>query len=359
MQKHSLKNTLRKHDSIIVLAMILVAVLFAMLVGAIAIVISGANPVKAYMEFFHGFIGNTYGMGELINKFTPLVCCALSFGIATKSGFMNLGAEGQFAIGALVSCVVALNMGETTPILGILIPILAGTIAGALVSAVAGLMKIFFKANELLTTLMMNYVIDYFISWVVAEPLKNPAGNMEQSAAIPASSKLPILLPGSRLHLGVFFAIAALILIWFLQQRTTTGFEMRLSGLNAKCARYAGVNQTKSLLYVILISGALAGLGGSLELMGNQYKMMSGISNAFGFDGIGIAVMGRYTPLGIFLSSLLFGALRVGTQSMQRGSNVPVPILYILQGTIIIAVIVSAYFAAKIRESLVERSGER
>lgn len=355
MHHHGFKNFLRKNSSIITIVMVLAAILVAFIIGAIAVILAGANPFKAYGEFFHGFFGSVYGAGELLNKFIPLLCCALSFSIAVKSGYVNLGMEGQFAIGSLTACVVALAIKETNPVIGIIIPLVAGILGGALISLLCGVMRIWMNANELLTTLMFNYIIQYFVSWMVAGPLKNPAGNMEQSPAIPASSKLPIILNGSRLYLGIVIVILVLIFIWFLQKKTTTGFAMRLSGLNAKCARYAGVDQRKSLLLVIAISGAIAGLGGSMELLGNQYKMMSGISNGFGFDGIGIAVIGQHTPLGMFLSALLFGALRVGTQSMQRGSNVPVPILNILQGAIVIAVIASSYFINRFRESLVER----
>ena len=355
MHNHNFKSFLRKNSSLITIAMVIAAILVAFLIGSIAVILAGASPFKAYGEFFRGFLGSTYGFGELINKFTPLLCCALSFSIAVKSGYVNLGMEGQFAIGSLVSCVIALAIGETNPALGIIIPLLAGMAGGAIISLICGVMRIWLGANELLTTLMFNYIIDYLIRWMVAGPIKNPAGNMEQSPAVPVSSKLPSILPGSRLHLGFIIVVLVLIAIWFLQQKTTTGFAMRLSGLNAKCARYAGVNQKKSLLLVIVISGVIAGLGGAMELMGNQYKMMAGISNGFGFDGIGIAVMGQHTPVGMFLSALLFGALRVGTQSMQRGSNVPVPILNILQGAIVIAVIASSYFVNRIKESLVER----
>lgn len=357
MRNQNLKAFLRKRSFLITGGMAAIAILAAMLIGGLLILMIGIDPILAYRYFFYGVFGNAYGFGETINKFTPLLCCALGFSIAQKSGFFNLGGEGQFYAGALCAALAAPHMDGLPAAAAISLPILAGILGGALLSAIAGALRIAFGANELLTTLMLNYIMSYLIALLVSGVMKNPNSSMEQTVPIPESARLPVLLGSSRLHAGIFIALAALLLVWFLHQRTVAGFEMRLSGINPKAARYAGVNEKRSLIIVILVSGALAGLGGALELQGNQYKLMSGFSNNFGFDGIGIAVMGQYTPVGIFLSTVLFAALRVGTSSMQRGVNVPTPILYILQGVIIISVIVSNYFVRRIKDSLVEGRG--
>lgn len=354
MHNQGFKAFLRKRSFLITGGMALIAILLAMLVGGLLILLIGINPILAYRYFFYGAFGNIYGFGETINKFTPLLCCALGFSIANKSGFFNLGGEGQFYAGALCAALVAAHMDGVPTVVGVALPVLAGIAGGALLSSIAGALKILFNANELLSTMMFNYIMQYLIALLVSGALKNPNSSMEQTVPIPDAARLPALIEGSRLHTGFFIAVAALLLVWFLHQRTVLGFEMRLSGTNPKSARYAGVNERRSLIIVILVSGALAGLGGALELQGNQYKLMSGFSNNFGFDGIGIAVMGQYTPVGIFLSTLLFAALRVGTGSMQRGVGVPTPILYILQGVIIISVIVSNYFVRRIKDSLTE-----
>ena len=144
---------------------------------------------------------------------------------------------------------------------------------------------------------MLNYIMQYAVILLVSGVLKNPNSNMEQTVPVSEAGRLPFLLLGSHMHIGVFIALAALLGVWFLQQRTVPGFEMRISGMNAKAARYAGVREQRSLIIVILLTGALAGLGGGLELLGNQYKMMEGFSNSYGFDGIGIAVMGQHHPV--------------------------------------------------------------
>ncbi len=354
MHNQKVKAFLRKRSFLITGGMALLAILVALIIGAILMLLIGINPIRAYHFFIYGVFGNTYGFGETINKFTPLLCCALSFSIAQKSGFFNLGSEGQFMAGALCSILVAANMGGAPTILILAVSILAGIVGGAILSSIAGLLRIFFNANELLSTMMLNYIMQYVIALLVSGVLKNPSSSMEQSSPIPSSAQLPVILEGSRLHAGIFISLAALLLVWFLQQRTVAGFEMRLSGINKMAARYAGVKEKRALIIVIIICGALAGLGGSLELLGNQYKLMNGFSNSFGFDGIGIAVMGQYNPIGIVLSTLLFAAFRTGTASMQRGMGVPTPLLFILQGVVIIAVITSNYYVGRIKNALVE-----
>ncbi len=354
MHNQKVKAFLRKRSFVITGGMALLAILAAFLIGAVLMLLMGINPIRAYHFFLYGAFGNIYGFGETINKFTPLLCCALSFAIAQKSGFFNLGSEGQLYAGALCSVLVASHMQGAPAILTVAVSIVAGMAGGAVLSTIAGLLRIWFGANELLTTMMLNYIMQYVIALLVSGALKNRNSSMEQTPPIPAGAQLPVILKNSRLHAGIFIALAALFLVWFLQQRTVPGFEMRLSGINRNAAKYAGVRETRALLIVIVLCGALAGLGGSMELLGNQYKLMNGFSNNYGFDGIGIAVMGQYQPIGILLSTLLFAAFRTGTAAMQRGMGVPTPILYILQGVVVIAVITSNYFVGRIKNALVE-----
>lgn len=354
MQRKKFIIFLQKRSFLITGAMAVIAVLAAFLVGGILILLMGINPFEAYRHFFYGVFGNVYTFGETMNKFVPLLCCAMSFSIAMKSGFFNMGSEGQFLAGGLFSVLVATNMPEAPAYIVVPVSILAGIIGGAILSSVAGILRIAFKANELLSSMMLNYIMQYAIILLVSGVLKNPESSMEQTVPVSEAARLPIVLEGSRLNTGVFIALFALVCVWFLQQRTVAGFEMRISGINPTAARYAGVREQRALIIVIMLTGALAGLGGSLELLGNQYKMMEGFSNSYGFDGIGIAVMGQHHPVGMVLAALLFAAFRTGTAGMQRGISVPTPFLFVLQGVIIIAVIISNYFVYRIKNAVFE-----
>lgn len=354
-----MRALLRKHDAFITLFMVLAAVLFGLLVCGVLIAAIGINPFRAYAVFVKGIFGTRYGFGEMVNKFTPLLCTALGFSIAQRTGFFNVDGEGQVAVGALVSLLVAQHTGGMPAPAAILLPILCGMAAGAAACALCGALKIWFGAEELLTLLMLNYIIKFFIQWLLAGPIKNPNGMMEQSAPIPDVAKLPSILPESRLHLGVVIALLALFAIWYLQWHTVAGYEMRLSGANPTCARYVGVKEKRALMTVILISGAMAGLSGAMELQGNQYRLMSDISNNFGFDGIGIAILGRHKPAGIFFAAIVFAMIRIGTASMQRGCEVPVPMINIMQGIIVVAVLISYFFGDKLRLALLKGEAAR
>lgn len=354
MRNQGFTAFMRRRSFLITGGMALVAILAAFIIGGVLILLMGINPIEAYGHFFYGVFGNVYTFGETMNKFTPLLCCAMSFSIAMKSGFFNMGSEGQFLAGGLCSAIVAINMPDAPAFVIVMLSILAGMAGGAVLSSIAGILRIAFGANELLSSMMLNYIMQYVIILLVSGVLRNPNSNMEQTVPVPEAGRLPIILGGSHLHAGIFVVLAALLAVWFLQQRTVPGFEMRLSGINANAARYAGVRERRSLVIVIILTGALAGLGGSLELLGNQYKMIEGFSNSYGFDGIGIAVMGQHHPVGMVLSTLLFSAFRTGTASMQRGISVPTPILFVLQGVIIIAVITSNYFVGRIKNAVFE-----
>ncbi len=331
----------------------LLAIVVAMLIGAVLIALAGINPFYAYWHMFYGAIGNMNGIAETLNKFAPLVFCAMGFALAQKSGFFNMGAEGQLYAGALGAVLVGgYIQGLPSPV-HIAVSLLAAFLLGSLCSFLAGALKIMLGVSELLNTMMLNYIIILFVDLLLQTSLKDPSSMMNQSVAVMPSSKLPFILQGTRMHLGAIIAVAAVLIVWFFYQKTVTGFEMRLAGSNMKAASYSGINTTKSLFLAILISGGLAGLGGGVELLGSQHRLMPGFSPGYGFDAVGIAVMGQYNPFGIILSALLFAVLRVGAGAMQRGMGVPLPLVSVLQGIIIVMVIISSYFTKKLSETVI------
>ncbi|MEL7609844.1 MAG: ABC transporter permease [Bacillota bacterium] len=351
---HKSLQAIRKMPTFLVSTIVsLLAIVFALLVGAVLIALTGVDPWLAYWHFFYGIFGTLYGMGETLSKFVPMLFCALGFSLAQKSGFFNMGGEGQLYCGAICAVLVGAYLPGITPAVHIALAILAGFLGGALCCAIAGAMKIFFRSSELLNTMMLNYIVTLLVAVLVSGALKDPAGMMNQTKATLESAKLPIIFPGTRLHAGFIIVIVITVAVWFFFQRTTPGFEMRLSGINPKAANYAGVNARKTLMLAIVISGGLAGMGGAIELIGNQYRLLEGFSSGYGFDAIGIAVMGQYHPVGIALSAFLFAAMRVGAGAMQRGVGVPLPLVSILQGIIIVSVIVSAYYVRKVSETVV------
>ncbi len=343
----------RKHMGFISVLISVLAILLALLIGAILIAIAGINPWEAYGYLLKGSFGSRYGFGETLTRFIPLLFASLSFAIAHKSGFFNVGAEGQIYIGAIGALLVGAYVTNLPPILHITLSLLAGIVFGALWAGIAGALKIFLGSNELINTMMLNYVAIFLVEYLIHGPLKDPQLFIYQSSPILDSAKLPIILPKTPLHAGLIIALVVTVLVFYLLYRTPIGYQMRTVGANLRAAKYAGINIVGVTLVALITTGGLAGLGGAVELMGAQFRMVAGFSPGYGYDGIGVAVMGRYNPVGIVLAAILFAIIRVGTGAMQRGAGVPFPLLSVIQGLIIIFVIASGYLTNKLTETTV------
>ena len=319
------------------------AILLALIIGALFIALAGINPLKAYAFMVRGTFGNLYGFGEMLTRFVPLLFCGLAFSLAMKVGFFNVGAEGQLYMGALAALIVGVYVKGLPAPLHLPLTLAAGFAAGAVWCYIAGALKLIVGADEIINTIMLTYVAILLTDFLVKGPLRDPTGTLDQSSVIAVSARLAHILPGTRLHSGIFLALAAAFVIYYLIWKTPLGFQIRAIGANRHAAAYAGINIATGTTMAVIISGGLAGLGGAAELAGNQYRMLHGFSLGYGFDAIGAAVMGKHHPAGIVLASLLFAFIRVGAGAMQRGIGVPFPILSVLQGIIIITIVASNF----------------
>jgi simple sugar transport system permease protein len=333
--------------------MSIMAIGLALLVGAVLISIAGIDPWKAISYLIKGSFGNRYGFGETLTRFVPLLFSSLSFAVAHKSGFFNVGAEGQLLMGAVGAVLVGAYITGLPPVLHITLAILAGVLFGAIWAGIAGMLKISLGANELINTMMLNYVAALLVEFLLHGPLKPADSYLYVSASVLPSAKLPIILSKTPLHLGFIISLVVTIAVFYVIYRTPVGYQMRTVGANLKAASYAGINIVKVTVVALILTGGLAGMGGAMELMGTQYKLINGFSAGYGYDGIGVAVMGRYNPVGIVLSTLLFAVIRVGMGAMQRGAGVPFPLLNVIQGLIIVFVIASNYLTNKLSETTI------
>lgn len=329
------------------------AIVLALLIGGLLISFAGINPWEAITYLVKGSFGNRYGFGETLTRFVPLLFCSLSFAIAHKSGFFNVGAEGQLLMGAVGAVLVGAYIEGLNPVLHVVLCILAGIVFGAIWAGIAGVLKIFFGSDELINTMMLNYVAILFVDYLIHGPIKSPDSYLYVSSTILESAKLPIILSKTPLHLGFIISLIVTAAVFYLVYRTPIGFQMRTVGANRKAAAYAGINIVWTTVIALITTGGLAGMGGAMELMGTQFKIVNGFSGGYGYDGIGVAVMGRYNPIGIFLAALLFAVIRVGMGAMQRGAGVPFPLLNVIQGLIIILVIASGYLTNKLSHTVI------
>ncbi len=315
------------------------SIIAALLVGAVIIRLIGGNPGAAYRALFLGSMGNVRALWETLVKATPLIFTGLSFAYAARAGLINIGAEGQLYMGGFLATLVGSNFAGLPMIIHLPVTLLAGFIGGGLWGLIIGWLKVRFGANEIITTVMFNYVAIFFISYLVTGPMIEPPGTYPQSRPITDSAMLPRFFQGSRLHWGLILALVCVFFYWFFFRKLKVGYEARVVGSNFSAAKYAGMKPAKVMILVMFIAGGMGGLAGANEILAIQGKLFQGFSPGYGFDGIAVALVGLNTPVGIILGGVLFGALRSGGNMMQMIAKVPVSTIYVIQSLVIIFVI--------------------
>lgn len=311
----------------------LVAVIVALAIGGVVIVMVGESPVTAYSALLQGAFGSVDAITSTLVRQVPLLLTGLSYAVAFQAGQINLGTEGQMYLGALAAGLTGYMLHLPGPLM-IPVVILAGALAGGLWGWLAGLLKSKFGISEFLTTLMMNYIANFFTQWAVNNPFKD-VGMIPQTPKIAENAWLPILVPGTRLHAGYLIALLVVVLLWYFLQRTRRGYEFRMNGLNPLFAEYGGINRTATIRQSMLLAGALSGLAGAIEVMGIHHRFIDGFSIGYGFDGVSSAILGSATPLGTYVASFLFSALNTGAMGMDRNTAVPFELRSVVQAVII------------------------
>ncbi|MCL5075821.1 MAG: ABC transporter permease [Chloroflexi bacterium] len=315
------------------------ATAFALAVGAVLIRLIGLNPIEAYQGLWDGAFGNANAIGVTLMQATPLTLAGLGVLFAFRAGLWNIGAEGQLYAGATAATLIALNFPGLPSFVHIPLAMLAGFIAGAIWAGIPGYLKARRGVNEIISTLMLNYVAINAVNWLVRGPLQEPQRYFPQTIPIQRSAELPILLPDSQLHAGIIVALAAAFIVHMILWRTTLGFQVRAVGAGPSAAHYAGINVARSIILTMAISGGLAGLAGTNEILGVQHRLRDTFSPGYGYDGIVVALLGQLQPAGVILASLFFGSLRSGASMMQRTAQVPVTLVYIIQGLVVLLVV--------------------
>lgn len=362
----------------------LAAVLLAFLFGAIILFLQGVNPLEAYAAMVTGAFGNKNGLADTLVKAVPLMLVGLGIAIAFRGGVINIGAEGQLIVGALLTTYVGVQLGEQLPgAVAIVLGLLAGSAAGAFWGAIPGVLKAKLDVNEILSTVMLNAIAIQIAFFLLRGPMIDPAEleagtNIPHSARLPRNTDMPrftdmaqalgitqgadevgitgylaelynVLVEPSRLHSGFIFAIIMAVLVYIFLWRTTIGYRIRAVGLNRNAARYAGMNVPRTIILSMTLSGLFAGLAGAVEILGLHHRMFepTAVSAGYGFTGIVVALFGKLHPLGIIPSSVLFGGLLVGGDKMQRAMQVPQVLTQALAGLIILFVVSTDYLVRK------------
>ncbi len=319
----------------------LITIFIALFIGAILIIFSGNNPIEAYAYMIRGAFGSKQNISETMVKTIPLTMMALGTSIAFKNQLWNIGGDGQFIIGALFSTSIGLSLNLPSWIM-LPLSLIAAFLGGGLWSALAGWLKAKFNANEVITTLMLNYIASFILAYLVYGPMMDPNGfGFPQTPLLKDSYHLGLFSQETRIHMGIFVAIALIIIMIFFW-KSKLGYKIELMGQGEQVARYAGINAKKMMILTMMLSGGLAGVAGWNEVYGLHYRLMTDIASGYGSMAIVIALLGNLNPIGIAISSFFFSILLVGGNTMQRMTTIPYSIVNIIQGLVVIFVITRA-----------------
>ena len=321
------------------LASPLLALGVTVLIGVLLFIVLGKDPLRGLQVFFVEPVKNAYQLSELAIKATPLILIALGLAVCYRSNVWNIGAEGQFVLGALFAGWVAMQAGPETAWLGkgiVIIVLLAGVVGGMLWAGVVALLRDRFNANEILVSLMLVYVAEMLLSYLVYGPWKDPKGyNFPQTITFLADTRIPRLVPTLRAHIGVLIAAVAVGVFWLFLFRTYRGFALQVGGLAPAAARYAGFSSRRALWTALLISGGMAGLAGGLEAAGPLGQLSPHVPAGYGFAAIIVAYVGRLHPVGIIFSGILMSMFYIGGELAQTRMGLPKSLTGVFQGLLL------------------------
>ena len=322
-----------------------IAIAFASVVCAVLVLASGASPLQVFGLMLKGAFGTQFAFLETLTRATPLIFTGLAAAVAFRAKLWNIGAEAQLYIGAVMT--VVMGTGLLPLPWPVLIPVLmvSAMIGGALVLSVPTFLKTRFGVDEVVTTLLLNFIVILFVSMLLEGVLKDPTGmGWPQSKKVIADAQLPKLIQGKRLHLGFVIAIAAAVIIWIIDRKHVLGFEMRAVGHSAKAAHFAGIPVNRVLAKTALLSGGLAGLAGWSEVTGLKGNLTLDLSPGFGYTGIVVAMLAMLHPLGVVLAAIFVAAVFVGADAMSRTAGVPSYIAQVMVAVSLLAMVTALMF---------------
>jgi ABC-type uncharacterized transport system permease subunit len=323
-----------------------VLAIFLMLVGGLLLfTFLGKNPIEGFKIFFIYPISDLYGVSELLLKATPLMLVAIGLAIGFRANVWNIGAEGQYIMGGAAASAVAVYFYESESIFVLLAMVVAGGIGGMLWASIPAFLKTRFNTNEILVSLMLVYVAQLVVSWLVHGPMMDPDGfNFPQSRMFEESALLPMLVEGTRLNAAFLFAMSALVGGYIFMNRSFLGFQMQVAGNAKDAARYAGFSAKRMIWIGLLSGGGMAGLAGMSEVAGPMGQLTEHVSNNYGFAAIIVAFVARLNPVGIFFASLLMALLYLGGEQAQQYMNLPSSISNVFQGMLLMFLLGSDVF---------------
>lgn len=341
----------------------LISVVLGILLGAIIMWVFGYDAIWGYEELFKTAFGSLRSLGEISRAMGPLILIALGFAVASRAGFFNVGLPGQALAGWLVAGWFALSFPDLPRPLMLTMTVLLGVVAGGIIGAIPGILRAYLGTSEVIVTIMMNYIVLYVGNAFIHSFPKSVMQSIDSSITVGANATyqtewLRALTNNSRMNIGIFFAIVAVILVWFLLKKTTLGFEIRSVGINSHASEYAGMSAKRTIILSMIISGALAGVGGVVEGLGTfQNVYVQGSSLSVGFNGMAVSLLASNSPIGIPFAAFLFAVLQVGAPGM-NAATIPSELVSIVTASIIFFVSVHYIIERFIKPRKQEKGGK-
>jgi general nucleoside transport system permease protein len=314
---------------------VLMMLALALIVGAVIMWVSGKDALTAYKMLFDSAVGTERARADSLLAATPIIFTGLATLVAFRAGIFNVGVEGSLYLGAFAAAWTGFTMTALPGWLLIPLSLTIGGLAGGLWGLIPGFLKARFRVDEIVTTIMLNYVAILFTTYLVTGPFFVPGMANAMSAEVAPQAQLARIIPRSQWNIGFFLALICVVVVALIIRRTTLGYELRTLGANPIFARWSGMPTAKIILQVMFLSGLIGGLAGGVQALGVHYRFVANFSRGFGFDGIVVALLGRNSPFGALLAAILFGALRSGGATMEMFTNVPRDLVDILQAVII------------------------
>ncbi len=327
------------------LTMPFVAVAASLAICSFLILIAGANPLRAFSIMFSAAFGGQFEITETLVRAAPMVLTGLAALVALRAKFWNIGGEGQLLVGAMAAAYIGTL--EWWPV-ALLVPgmLMAAAMAGAILCAVPACLKMYLRVDEVVTTLMLNFIVMFLLAALLSGPWKDPVSGWTDSPDILRAAEFPILIQRTSLHLGVLVALIATIVIGVVMKYSTFGFSIRVTGENPKAAHYAGWRLAHVIILVALLSGALAGLAGAGEVGGVQFQVIGSISAGYGYAGLVVAMLARLSAIGVIPAAIFLAGIGTGADEMSRQTGVPFFIADAVQGISLIAVLIAMTLAS-------------
>lgn len=335
-----LDELVRKFQKIFNIIVPIFAFLVSLFVVGIIIKIQGGSIIVAYSSLFTSAFGNLNSIGNSLSRAVPLIMAGLGIAIAARANIINLGAEGQIIVGGIFATYVGINLQGLPPVLHITLCLLAGFIGGALCAFLPAYFNAKHNTNIIITAMLLNDITIGILGALVQGPMKE-AGYSPQTAQIAMSARLPMFIPGSRVHIGIIIALVLAVIAHFVLFKTPIGLETRILGGNPLVAKHSGMQVIAMQIILVLIAGGLAGMGGAMEIMGSQFRLREAFLMNYGYEALAVALLGQKSPIGVIIAGVLFGALKAGRGGMVNAANLPVSFSMVLSGVLILCISIS------------------